>query len=230
MRYFILCFIAFSLFSQPVLAQDSEGSSFVPLFLKPLVNSVRNTFTSNTPTIVQPTPQQQQNRRNMSPATTATGGISQSTFDRLQGPGLVDNRNPWEGTGFGRIKREVDYFDRETGRYYNQYDYMALLARRGNRSELNNVAKYLQENGVFDPRKYQAALQRRPQGQQQGRTRTQSNGGQATSPTAQPRRVQVAPQDPKVFAPKRIHEGYDEDMKADPMAKPKTGNQPIFLR
>lgn len=217
MRVIILCFLMVLMVGMPAQAQD-EGSSFMPLFLKPMVDSIKNTFTSRTPTIVQA---EQQNTQNTTP---------QSRQDRLAGPGLVNNRNPWEGTSFGRIKNEIDYFDTDTQRYYNQYDYLALLARRGDQSQFNQVSQYLQQNGVFDPRKYQAALQGQSQAQQpQGQTGNLATGASGQSAPTQRTVRQVAPQQP-TFAPKRIHEGYDEDMKADPQAQPRQGNQPIFLR
>ncbi len=218
MRVLLASFIAVFMMSAPVQAQEDD-SSFLPVFLKPFVDSIRNTFTSDKPTIVEAKQKEMQ-----------TNQLSQSKRDRLAGPGLVDNKDPWEGTSFGRIKREIDYFDPPTGQYYNQYDYMAVLAKRGDDARLNEVGKYLQNNGVFNPQKYQAALR----GQSQAKQPVQGGGamssaGEVQATNAQ-RRVQVTPQSEDTFTPKRIHQGYDEDMEADPQAQPKAENSPIFLR
>jgi len=130
---------------QPVAAGDS-GSSFVPIFMRPAIDAIRNTFSSEQPLVVQP-------REVAAPRDRAARNAH-----RLAGPGLTNNSNPWEGTSFGRIRKEIDYFDREDGRYYNQYDYMAALAMRDDRNRLGEVTEYIQENGVFDPKKYQEAM------------------------------------------------------------------------
>ncbi len=168
MRVLIICFLVVLASNQTTQAQNNQnvagegGSSFVPVFLQPAINSIRNTFTSRQPTIVNvDRPARAGSNTNRANARNSVGSsAAQSRRDRLAGPGLVDNGNPWEGTNFGRIKNEIDYFDSVSGSYQNQYDYMALLRQRNDTARFNEVASYVQKNGVYNPAKYSEAVRR----------------------------------------------------------------------
>lgn len=207
-------------------AQDKEGPKpiFIQKYQKPAV-------TSSIPTIVKKTTSQK---------TAVTSSNNQKSY------ALVDSPNPWAGTSFGRMKEEVDYYDTETGQYYNQYNYMALLAKRGDTQKLGQVANYLQLNGVFNPQQYQSTVSKAlqsgniPSVTEQAIAKNRvasasSNSSPAnTSSALGPGVVQESIKKPEFVykdtmdenTPKRLHQSYDEDM-ADDSAKT---NKPIFLR
>lgn len=74
---------------------------------------------------------------------------------------FVKTENPFEKVGFGRVKTERDFYDKESGRYYNQYDFIGLLAARGNRTAANELARRLQQDGVYDSGKAKDAVRKK---------------------------------------------------------------------
>ncbi len=225
MRNKILYFsaiITLGLGSLPLFAQENSGPA--PIFVTPYKQP---TVISRTPTIVSP-----QNTN----AQSATGGYVFPEYT------LVDDPDPWAGTSFGRVTSELDYYDSQTNARYDQYNYMALLAQRGETGALRQVASYIQENGVFDPNKYNAAMSNAanggviaPMGATAGAPVTQLpaptgiGGATQGSSGVATKRVFVN-KDEQNFAPTRLHSPYDEDMADKPTdQKPRT-NQPIFLR
>ena len=204
----------------PAFAQGS-APIFVQKYKQPSV-------TSNIPTVV-----------------TASSGEQRSTqsWSEPRTYKLVDSPSPFAGTNFGKITSEIDYYDSETGQRYNQYQYMALLAKRGDTQKLNQVGNYLQLNGVFNNQQYQSAVNNAAQGnsipslideamaknKMASLNQSQQNG-QATntarqSTTSRPRTVV---KQTETYAPKRLHQGYDEDMNDDSTTT--KSNAPIFLR
>ena len=183
-----------------------------PIFVSPYKPG-NDTYTSRVPTTVQAT--QDQGRR-VTPS------------NRLAGPGLTNNSDPFAGTGFGRIKQEINYFDEQTGRRMNQYDYMALLVRRGDNARFAQVRQYVQENGVFDPKKFQTAMTTGPYGSNP-QVPAASKANQATSAhqqeQQQKRRRVVVKEEQKNAMPTRVHRGYDDE----PAPRHQPG-APIFLR
>lgn len=136
---------------------------------------------------------------------------------------FADNIDPWAGTSFGKITTEQDFYDNVTGRRYNQYEYLGLLAQRGDRTGLNALVQDLKVNGVFDQGKFEtavrAALTAKPT----------TAGGGTTGPTAPSKPVvkQVYRPNTQNIMPQRTHNAYDEDMEADDITKKV---KPIFLR
>jgi hypothetical protein len=114
------------------------------IFIQPY-EPKQDTFESNVPRVVKQQRDDRSQRRSFNPE-------PQRTYEFVKIP------NPFEGTSYGRIKNEIVIFDEQSGRSLNQYDYLALQAARGNRAELNRTAKKLQATGVFDPARYQSAV------------------------------------------------------------------------
>ena len=143
---------------------------------------------------------------------------------------IVDSKNPFAGTSFGRIKSEQNIYDKETGKYFNQYDYMGLMAQRGNITELNKTAQYYQQNGVFDPMKFQTAIQAGRAGQIGLPTSPTIDG--VAAPVApiveQPKPVLVYKNQAADTTPQKIHNGYDDEPIAEEPKQRRSG--PIFLR
>ena len=213
MKYLLCsaCFVMTVFAAEPVMSQGQ------PIFITPY-EPATNTYASRVPSTVRNTTEPQQ----------------QSSFrsNRLSGPGLTNNKDPFAGTGFGRIKQEIDYFDRETGRYYNQYDYMALLSRRGDRARLADVTKYIQKNGVFDPQKYQVAMTTGPFGSTPQQPVAMgapvvTQGGSGAIANDGRKRV-IVMQEEKSNLPTKVHNGYDDDPAPAPTQFQK--GAPIFLR
>lgn len=185
------------------------------------------TTTSNVPTIVQ----------------SGTGQTSSRTSSSPRTYEVVDSPSPWAGSNFGKITSEIDYYDSETGQRYNQYNYMALLAKRGDKTTLNQVGNYLQSNGVFDNQKYQSAVNSAAQGNAipslvdqaiAKNSATPADTGAQIAQTPSPTRQAASKpktviKQQETYTPKRLHQGYDEDMEADTAVQSKK-NQPIFLR
>jgi hypothetical protein len=140
MRYHILLAAALlsSVCSVQVMAQDQPA----PIFISPY-QAGQSTYNSRIPTIVQPPAP--------APSRTYTRA-GRKSYEIVTAP------NPFEGTAFGRIRNEISIRDNVSGQHLNQYDYMAVLKRRGNIGELNNVSRRLQTSGVFDPAKYREAM------------------------------------------------------------------------
>lgn len=212
-RLLPLIALAFSItWNTPVSAQSG------PIFITP--PSQQNTASNNIPTVVSPT---QQRGASANEARTRALIERNSRLNTNSGYQFRELTNPYEGTAFGRIRREKDYFDRETGVYVNQYDYMKLLAERGNQAQLAQVRNFLQQNGVFNPQKYQQVMA------SIGTSNENANGAgtaSGTNATMRPRTV-IQTQNPQGNnVPQRIHQGYDND--PDPIEPMK--NRPIFLR
>ena len=171
------------------------------------------------------------------PQTVSSNGSS--AVDQWPTYELVDSPDPWANTSFDKIQTELNYFDPQTGRSYNQYDYMALLAQRGEKGRFNQVAGYLRDNGVFDANKYRVAVNSAQQG---GTAFSQDPAAETSAPTAatgvanpqgnglgvtrQPTINRVfVPDDVKNYQPQKIHRGYDEEEE-----KPEDNKKrPIFL-
>lgn len=185
------------------------GSGTAPIFINPY-KQPSTTTTSRVPSIVQAQPTQQQRTY------TQPGRKSYE---------IVKIRNPFEGTAYGRVRNEILILDKETGEHLNQYDYLALMKQRGNIAELNRVANDLQKNGVFDPAKYQMALN--PQPTQQSALNNGQNG-MPTGGIASPKTNYVYKGNDTPSIPQRLHGGYDDE--PAPAAPLQTKNAPIFLR
>lgn len=186
----------------------THAQNAAPIFVSPY-NQNDQTFNSNIPTIIRPK-EKQAAPRFAKPRT---------NVNKWEPYNMA---NPLEGTSFGRITREIDYYDVETEQYYNQYDYMSLLAQRGDLAKLQEVATYLQTTGVFDPQKYQAAMQAARNGttlssqmMQQGANTPMAGGPQAP----QKQLFIVKPQN-QINTPQKIHRDYDDAQ----------ANNPIFIQ
>lgn len=148
--------------------------------------------------------------------------------------------NPWQGTSFGRFTEEINIYDPKTKNNYNQYDYLALMKQRGNTAAYNKTAKQIQQMGVFNPQKFQSVMASAAQGNPilpVGAKANEDVGRQTVKNDTQQGRVQPQPIQRQYVTkgqgdaiPSRVHGAYDEDMKDDPVAKPRPSNQPIFLR
>lgn len=202
-----------------VNAQEKTGVA--PIFIKPYTTKQVN----RTPTIVRATTNTNPIRGNVR-TYTQPGRKSSGTLS------IVEDKNPFAGTGFGRIRAEKNYYDKESGGYINQYEYMGLLAKRGDTAKLQQVQQYLQQNGVYDPAKVQAAIMNATQPQIQSQTSIPTGAPSARiTTTGQPRTFRTKPKTTSV--PQRLHGGYDDakNQTLDPAdaIKP-TGRRPIFLR
>lgn len=137
-----LAILSFS--STAVIAQEKTG--YAPIFITPYTKST-NTYTSRMPTIV------------TSPASLRNGNRSYTQSGRRSdGFEFIEDADPFEGTGFGRVRTEKSFYDEITKKSYGQYEYLALLKNRGNTVKLQQITKSLQQSGVFDPTKYQNAM------------------------------------------------------------------------
>ena len=211
---------------QEVLAQNtSENSvSTAPIFISPYQQRT-NTYSSAIPTIVMP----ENNRRTMPTAQ----GTSQNK-NAKNSYQFVDIANPYANSAYGRMRSEKAYYDKETQTYVNQYEYMRLLSNRGNTAELNRVRTDLQQNGVFNPAKYQMAMNgggSNTMSTQAGALPSQSGGNvtpssRVTSDGRQ--RVFIQKDQDTSDTPQKIHQGYDDEAGATSPTPKK--NQPIFLR
>jgi len=204
------------------MAQDKNSPA--PIFIQ---KYKQPTTISRVPTIVRPQEEQTQNTRSL------------RSSNKPREYKIVESPDPWAGTNFGKVTSEIDYYDQETGQRYNQYNYMALLAKRGDTQKLQQVGNYLQLNGVFDQNKYQSAVNSAAQGNAIPSTldEAMAKNQVASAQTALERsngatqqraisRPSIVTKQQQNAAPKRLHQGYDEDMNADPV----TSNKPIFLR
>lgn len=200
-----------ALLSCVYVVNANAQSGVAPIFVSPYQQ--QSTVTSRVPSIVQAQPTQQQRTY------TQPGRKSYE---------IVTAKNPFEGTAFGRVRNEILIMDKETGQHLNQYDYMALMKQRGNIAELNRVAQQLQTNGVFDPAKYQAAINPQaaaPQG------RVTQNGVVTPTPntTTMSKSNFVYKGNNIPTTPQKLHGGYDDE--AAPAPTPQQNkNAPIFLR
>lgn len=211
MSYKYALLFVFMMFIAPVTVsaqQNTQASkpTTSPIFIAPYKPTLP-TYASGLPSVVK---------------NTGRGSTRQTTgqIGTARGPQYDGHFNPYQG--INRITVEQDFYDQQTKRYYGQYEYFALLAKRGDKQGLLSAVKKVQTNGVFDPAKYQAAVQG---GLNQTNTTT-------NKPTTTPvRRVtnnkkQTAPQN-ALTTPKKVHQGYDDEMQMP--AKP-AKNSPIFLR
>jgi len=204
------------------MAQDKNSPA--PIFIQ---KYKQPTITSRVPTIVRPQEKSAQNAR-----TTRTNRAPKEYK-------IVKSPDPWAGTNFGKVTSEIDYYDKETGQRYNQYNYMALLAKRGETQKLQQVGNYLQLNGVFDQQQYQSAVNSAAQGNAipstideamaKNQVASAQSAIQKSNGATQQRaitRPNIVTRQPDNNTPKRLHQGYDDDMNAAPV----TSNKPIFLR
>jgi hypothetical protein len=203
--------------SVDALAQGTPATA--PIFITPYSAEK----ISRTPTIVQ-SPENATNAIRGNTRTYTRAGRKSS------GVAMAENVNPFEGTSFGRIKTEKDYYDRETGGYMNQYDYMGALAQRGETEKMQQIAQYLQQNGVFDPEKFQAAIT-----PAQNDVGQKGAGNTRSTQFAQPQTAQPVfkmKDTTKTVMPQRLHGGYDDANTAtqDPADNIPQGRRPIFLR
>lgn len=190
-----------------------ETASKAPIFINPYSPSVPTT-TSKMPTIVQ------SNRGN--------GRWSQSnrTYtnpNRVSGPQYDEVFNPF-GQGYGRMRSEKSFYDDVTGKQYKQYEYFALLAGRGETAKLQAAVRDVQQNGVFDPAKYRAAL-----------SGVSDTSGSTVTPrrqvTAQPTTSrQVTRNLSESDMPQKLHSGYDEETEQPAEQPQQRRSGPIFLR
>ena len=209
-------------FATPVLSQE-QPSGVAPIFITPYEPQ----RITRLPTIVHATSNTNPIRGDVR-TYTQPGRKSYGTNSLF-----LKEKNPFAGTGFGRIRAEKDYYDKETKQYYNQYDYMGLLAKRGDTAKLQQVQSYLQQNGVYDPAKVQAAIlgatQQKPL--QPNTSAPIGTPSARVTATGQTRSFKTKVQTTSV--PQRIHGGYDdaENQTLDPAkAIEPTGPRPIFLR
>ena len=196
---------------------SSNANAGLPVFLNPFKWS-DNSYESKNPTIVQAKPQQKTTKpsyRNDTPV---------YEFDNLSNP-LTNPKS-----GYLRIKNEMQLYDAVTGKKYNQYDYMGMLAARGDTAKLREIAQYVQQNGVFDPAKYKAAVAAAKSGSPpQGGARKITPSSRVTADGR--KRAFKTNDQTDTGAPTRIHSGYnDEDTNAAPAANSYKKNQPIFLK
>jgi hypothetical protein len=223
MKLLLLSISALAIFSgSTTIVHAQETTGVAPIFMTPYAAKQIN----RTPTIVRATTNTNPIRGNVRTYTQPGRKSSGSLF--------VEDKNPFEGTGFGRIRQEKTYYDKESGGHINQYEYMGLLAKRGDTAKLQQVQHYLQQNGVYDPAKVQAAIMAatRPQQTTQSTTSMPVGTPSARITTAgQQRTFKTKTQ--TTSAPQRLHGGYDdaENKTLDPAdAITKTGPRPIFLR
>ncbi len=223
MKLLLLSISALAIFSgstTTLKAQEATGIS--PIFIKPYATQK----VKRTPTIVQATTHTNPIRGNVRTYTQP----GRKSFNLL----YAQEKNPFANTGFGRIRAEKNYYDKQDKRHYNQYEYMGILAKRGDTAKLQQVQQYLQKNGVYDPTKVQAAITSATQPQAFGSQQPSTTGGiqspYATTTYKQPA-YKVKTQTTSV--PQRLHGGYDdaENKTLDPAEAIKpTGPRPIFLR
>lgn len=184
-----------------------------PIFINPYKPTLP-TYESDTPNLVR-----------------STGNNTYSQYERrytkpnkTSGPVYDEVFNPY-GPGYGRIRGEKDFYDTADGRYYKQYEYMTLLAKRGDVAKLQSVVQDVQQNGVFDPEKYKAAIAAAT-----GVNTDNPGGGSSGIPGVAPmpkKQVYVNKNDTPA-TPQKLHRGYDDEP-AQKNQQPRQ-NQPIFLR
>lgn len=194
-------------------------SSATPIFITPYKQTV-GSGTNTLPSVVQS--KQDTSARISNRAKGAIESASTATGSIYKNYKFTEVANPYEGSAFGRVRSEKDYYDAETGTYVNQYDYMGLLASRGETDKLNEVRSYLQKNGVFNPDKYKIAMSG-------GDSSASGEGAGATSAggaAATPKQIIVKQNSGDSSIPQKIHSGYGDDEVYDPANHP----APIFLK
>lgn len=202
----------------PFAVQAQDKNTTKPIFINPYSPTVP-TYATDMPNVV---------RAKNGNTTYNQAGRTYTKPNRLSsGPTYDPVFNPFPAD-YGRMRTEKDFYDIPTGRYYEQYDYFKLLADRGDTATLAAAVKEVQEGGVFDPAKYQAAM---------SGTGQAGSGSSATTP--QPRQVYQQAQDKTPVTknltqgdiPQKLHRSYDDDATAAPTPTPvRQKNQPIFLR
>ena len=210
---FCSALIAYTSFSLPAFSQQETGNAVVtPIFITPYTQN-KNSYNSNIPSLVQ------SNTRTNSRGSTRSSNTSSSK--NSSGYQFVKVGNPYEGTGYGRIKAERNYYDEPTGSYVNQYDYMRLLSNRGETAKLNSVKSYLQQNAVFDPAKYNTVMT----ATNTTAVKDEKNQSPYAGGTVISRSKAVIKNDSTNSIPQKLHRGYDEEPSIE-----KQKNSPIFLR
>lgn len=217
--YIIMFVAAISL----MLGQPSHAQNSGPIFIAPSQQTTQTPSANTMPTVVSP-PARNTNAQQR-PTQAAIQALSGMRRQSNPGYEFKELRNPYEGTIFGRIRTEKDYYDPVTQRKVNQYDYMKLLSDRGEQAKLAQVRSYLQKNGVFNPEKYRQVMS--GGGAAAASNTTQNNNRQA-NPVSAVNRPQTITRQKKDESnmPQRIHQGYDDQ--PDPANTMK--NRPIFLR
>lgn len=194
------------------VAQTAEKTVSTPLFITPYKPSVP-TYASKVPTMV----------KNTGTGRSVNGNRMYTQPNRKSGPVYYQATNQFP-EGYDRIKSEKSFYDEETGTHYKQYEYMELLAGRGDSARLKEVVADVQSNGIFDPAKYQAAVG----GQKQN---TSSNGTSPTLPgigaDGKKRVYQV--KDDSDSTPQKLHSGYDDNEQTKTVQRRPAYKQPIFL-
>ena len=201
-----------------VMAQTTSSNTPAPIFINPYKAAVP-TYASQVPNLVRSNGQSQysQAQRQYTKPNTSSGPVYDKPFSPF-------------APGYGRIRGEKEFYDTVDEKYYQQYEYMTVLAKRGDKAKLQQVVSDVQTNGVFDPAKYNAALVAAQNGGTSGTTNADPlNPSSPVTPTGQ-KRVFVN-KNATSPTPQKIHQGYDDDT-AQPQAQSPTPrkNQPIFLK
>jgi hypothetical protein len=189
-------------------AQETKTVS-TPIFVTPYKPTIP-TYSSGLPSVVKTT-------------NTGTRSTTRRTNNQSNtgGPTYDAPFNPYKNDA--RITSERSFYDAQTDKQYDQYDYFALLAKRGDTQGLAAAVRTVQENGVFDPAKYQAAIQSAV-----NNNTTTSNRTSRTQPIRRSTntRTTVAPQN-AITTPQKVHQGYDDEAGVQTQSR---RNGPIFLR
>jgi len=189
------------------MAQTAGNKSPKPLFVTPYKPSVP-TYESGVPMVAK---DRSSNKKRASTT--------------LAGPFLHDATNQFR-PDVGRITSQRSFYDEKTDKSYRQYDYMSLLASRGETAKLKQVVADVRSNGVFDPDKYKEAV-----AAGMGKSKDQAKGEpvlKKEAGAAVARRSYVAKSDDSEL-PQKIHRGYDEDAQNQPAQQNPSAKKPIFL-
>jgi hypothetical protein len=225
-----------------IAAETTTNTGIAPIFITPTTsdNSTQSTTTSS-PIFIQPITQQ--NTRSNQRVYTTPGRRSYGQGNTSNQSIFVKSKNPFEGTRFGRIRTEIDYYDKETDQKYNQYEYMALLQERGETEKLNAVRSYIQKKGVFNPEKYNNTMMGTSSSGGGKNASTTSGAANTQQQTHSIIRQSGTKSSPLVSGekiqgtnmPQKLHADYDTPSVPTPPQQNKTeqsssSNGPIFLR
>lgn len=195
-----------------VSAQEKAAST--PIFITPYSPTVP-TYESRVPTMV----------KNVNPSR-RIGGRTYTQPNRKSGPVYYKAENQF-AEGYGRVRGEKDFYDEQTATFYDQYDYMGLLAQRGDTAKLREVVADVQKNGVFDPAKFQTVMTQAQGGGSAGNP--QDNGSLPSIGSDGRKRVYQVKQADGGDLPQKLHSGYDDEEQAAPAEPKRSYPQPIFL-
>lgn len=200
------------------MAQENTATASKPIFVTPYMPSVP-TYSSGIPAVV----------KNKNTGQRRSTPLRTNSTSKATGPQYDAPYNPYAAAGYGRIKSEKDFYDKQTSKYYKQYDYFALLAQRGDTQTLASAVKDVQQNGIFDPAKYNETMRAAL-----NNTQTSAGNGGTIPPINQSangntRKVIVRDQQPVL--PQKVHQGYDNEPDTAITTRPEQRkNAPIFLR